>query len=87
MRFANSDPDDARALAVQPLINGGTELMSVEMCIGACEAGGYSLAGLEFANECCTCFTSSLDALSSPDQTSLFKGVAMYSIKATLPRC
>jgi len=86
VRFANSDPDDARALAVRTLVKGGPEMNSVESCIGACGAAGYSLAGVEFANECCTFFTSSLDALSSPDQTSLFKGVVMYSIKATLSR-
>jgi len=60
VRFANSDPDDARILAVRTLVQGGPELNSVKSCIGACEAAGYGLAGVEFANECCTCFTSSL---------------------------
>ena len=60
MCVSQTDSNDARTLAVQTLVKGGPELNSVESCIGACEAAGYILAGVEFANECCTCFNSSL---------------------------
>ena len=60
VRFANSDSNDSRILAERTLVNGGPEMNSVESCISACWSAGYILAGMEFANECCTCFTSSL---------------------------
>ncbi len=58
--FANSDSTDARVLAERTLVKGGPEMNTVESCVGACNAAGYPLAGVEFANECCTCFASSL---------------------------
>ena len=29
------------------------DAMTVEMCLDSCEADGYSLAGVEYARECC----------------------------------
>ncbi len=58
VRFANSDSNDRRFLTVRTIAIGGVSNNSVESCIGACEGAGYPLAGVEFANECCTCFTS-----------------------------
>ena len=55
VRCANSDSTDARALSVQVSVIGGQYNNSVESCIEACGAGGFSLAGMEFALECCSC--------------------------------
>jgi len=60
MHFANSDSNDARILAKRTLVKGGPEMNSIESCTGACKDAGYVVAGMEFANKCCVCFTSSL---------------------------
>ena len=59
LRFANSDSNDARTLTEKTPVDGAYN-NSVESCVGACGDAGYRLAGVEFAGECCTCFTSSL---------------------------
>jgi hypothetical protein len=58
VRFVNSDSPDAslRDLAANVDVNGGPSNNSVENCINACQAGNYSLAGLEQGTQCCTCF-------------------------------
>jgi len=47
-----SDSNDARTLTVQVPVAGGQYNNSVEACIGACKAAGYSIAGVEFAQQC-----------------------------------
>ena len=54
MRCANSDSNNVRSLPVQISVIGGQYNNSVESCVEACGAGGFSLAGMEFAQECCT---------------------------------
>jgi hypothetical protein len=66
-------------IAGGPDVIGGPDNNTVENCVGACEAGGYSFAGVEFAQQCCTCRL--FDSLSSPDQASLSKGVTIKSIQ------
>ena len=41
-------------------VNGGPYNNTVENCINACGDEGYAFAGVEFALQCCTCFTWSL---------------------------
>jgi hypothetical protein len=33
---------------------GGSNAMTVALCLTACQNAGYSLAGVEYAGECCT---------------------------------
>jgi hypothetical protein len=60
---------------------GGPSNNSVESCVDACGAPGNNIAGVE-ASTCCMClhFVSLFDGLSSPDQISLLKGVAISAI-------
>jgi hypothetical protein len=55
---SNSDSNTARALSVQVTVRGGVFNNTVGNCIGACASKSYSAAGVEFAQECCTHFTS-----------------------------
>ena len=71
----NSDSNDARTLTEPQAVVGGQYNNTVENCTEACKSSGYSLAGVEFAQECCTC--SLFDGLPSPDQKSLLKGVVI----------
>ena len=74
--FVYSDSNEARTLAVPTNISWSYGLITVENCVNKCNTlGGYAYAGLEVAVECCT--SCQIDKLSSPDQTSLLKGVAM----------
>jgi len=47
-----SDSNDARTLTVQVSVTGGQYNNSVGSCVPACEAAGYSIAGVEFAQQC-----------------------------------
>jgi hypothetical protein len=59
--FANSDSNDARTLSAQVIIiDGGQYNNSAENCVNACGAAGFDYAGVEFATQCCMCFTWSL---------------------------
>jgi glucan 1,3-beta-glucosidase len=51
-----TDNVGGRALPVGTQVPGGAGAMTVEACTTACRAGGYVLAGLEYAGECCKCF-------------------------------
>ena len=57
--FANSDSNDARALTVpSTVIDRQYQYnQTIESCLEVCAAASYSKAGVEFANECCACFT------------------------------
>lgn len=57
--FAIRDPNDARLLAHNVFVQGGPYNNSVENCLDTCTSQGYIAAGMELAQECCTCFTSS----------------------------
>ncbi|ESZ98504.1 hypothetical protein SBOR_1166 [Sclerotinia borealis F-4128] len=41
-----------RLLPYQVTPTGGASTMTVELCTSACQTGGYSLAGVEYADEC-----------------------------------
>jgi len=47
-----TDSNDARTLTVQVSVTGGQYNNSVESCVPTCNAAGYSIAGVEFAEEC-----------------------------------
>lgn len=47
------DSIDRRTLRNRLGVPGGAAGMSIEACLEACAAAGYSLAGVEFASECC----------------------------------
>ena len=55
--FVNSDSNDARTLSNRTSVGfGDTEKgLTVENCVSACNNGSYSYAGVEWAQECCTC--------------------------------
>lgn len=48
----------SRTLPYTASIPGGGGAMTVEACQSACSAAGYSLAGVEYAQECCTSLES-----------------------------
>ena len=51
--YCCSDSISARALQVR--VDAGNT--TVESCVAACQAQEYSLAGLEYGQECCTSIT------------------------------
>jgi hypothetical protein len=53
-----SDSVAARTLTVGTTPVGGASNNSVESCTAACFAGGYTLAGVEYSDECCTYYPS-----------------------------
>jgi glucan 1,3-beta-glucosidase len=48
-----TDNPTARTLTTYLVVPGGQGATTIETCLAACQALGYSLAGLEYANECC----------------------------------
>jgi hypothetical protein len=44
---------NGRALTTGMNVPGGTNNMTVGLCINACQAAGYVLSGVEDAGECC----------------------------------
>ena len=57
----NSDASNARTLSGgQVSVMGGPYNNSVENCVTACTEANYTLAGVEFATQCCTYYTLSL---------------------------
>jgi hypothetical protein len=57
-KLGNSDSSDRRALSVPVEIAQYSN--SVEVCINACKAEGFDMAGVESAQDCCTYFPSFL---------------------------
>ena len=60
MFSTNSDSNEMRTLDVHLPVEGGPYNNTVENCIEACREARYDLAGVEFASQCCTCYTLSL---------------------------
>ena len=60
-RLQYSDNPASRTLAAATFTD--TQAMSVEACITFCNQGGFIFAGVEFAQECCTCLYSSMKCL------------------------
>jgi len=48
-----TDNVNARTLSNYIVVPGGQSATTIESCQAACIAAGYSLAGVEYANECC----------------------------------
>lgn len=48
------DSAGARTLGVGTQVDGGAANMTVANCVSACSSAGYSFAGVEYAQECCT---------------------------------
>jgi hypothetical protein len=44
---------NGRALTTFTSVTGGSSAMSVALCIQACNSTGFSMAGVEYADECC----------------------------------
>jgi hypothetical protein len=42
-----------RALTNGVAVTGGSTALSVTLCVSACKNAGYSMAGVEYADECC----------------------------------
>lgn len=51
-----TDSVSARSLPYGVGVPGGPAAMTIELCQSTCLAAGYSLAGVEYADECCECF-------------------------------
>ena len=49
-----TDSVAARSLAFGQAVPGGPDALTVEICQSLCQKQGYSLAGVEYADECCT---------------------------------
>lgn len=64
-----TDNIGSRTLANQVNTLGGGDNMTVQNCVDACKASGYSLAGVEYASQCFCDNTYTNGALAS-DQTS-----------------
>lgn len=54
--FAISDSQTNRVLTFPMEVPGGQYNMSVEGCTAACQKQQFRVAGIEYANECCTRF-------------------------------
>ncbi len=52
--------------------------LTVPMCLDACEAGGFALAGVEYSSECCACTVDSFAALQL--STLLLRVWKFYSV-------
>jgi hypothetical protein len=52
---------NGRALTNYVTVAGGQPATTVALCIAACMGAGYSMAGLEYADECCECSSCALD--------------------------
>lgn len=50
-----SEGTTGRALPNGVTTTGGSSKMTVDLCTQACQAAGYVLAGVEYAQECCKC--------------------------------
>jgi glucan 1,3-beta-glucosidase len=48
-----TDNVSARTLSNYIIVPGGQGATTIEACQAACRSFGYSLAGVEYANECC----------------------------------
>lgn len=48
-----TDNVDGRALPNGEQVPGGTDAMTNELCQATCLADGYTIAGTEYAGECC----------------------------------
>jgi glucan 1,3-beta-glucosidase len=48
-----TDSVSARTLSQHIAVSGGASATTIEACQAACHALGYSLAGVEYADECC----------------------------------
>lgn len=47
-----SEGNGGRTLTLGMAVTGGAAAMTVEVCLDACQAAGYSLAGVEYSQEC-----------------------------------
>jgi glucan 1,3-beta-glucosidase len=63
------DNPTARTLGNYVIVPGGTGATTIDSCLAACKAAGYSLAGVEYANECCKFFFFLLNTI--PIQSSI----------------
>jgi hypothetical protein len=48
-----SEGTTGRILQESPYTAGGIQALTVDICLSTCQDAGYSLAGLEFGQECC----------------------------------
>jgi glucan 1,3-beta-glucosidase len=48
-----TDSVSARTLSQRFDVAGGASAMTIEACKAVCHSNGYSLAGVEYADECC----------------------------------
>lgn len=58
-RGCYTDSVNARALIAESVPNGPSS-MTIEACQSVCKGLGYTLAGLEYADECCKSNSSSI---------------------------
>ena len=59
VRFTNSDLNNAMTLPIPSIMLLGDD-NSADTCVLACQKAGFSIAGMEYAGQCCACFTWSL---------------------------
>ena len=58
-----SDSVGDRTLANEVATTNGSSAMTVALCVEACQAAGFSLAGVEYADQCCKSSYSSCECL------------------------
>ena len=63
-----TDSVAARTLANQVDTTGGGSVMTIQLCVSACETAGYSLAGAEYAGQC-YCGNALINGGPASDQT------------------
>jgi glucan 1,3-beta-glucosidase len=56
-RGCYTDSVSARTLSHTEVVPGGASGITVEACQTVCHSLGYTLAGVEYADECCKLFT------------------------------
>jgi hypothetical protein len=52
--FKNSDNVDSRTLTTEVTVTGGQYALTVEKCVDQCISDGFTAAGVELAQQCCT---------------------------------
>jgi glucan 1,3-beta-glucosidase len=95
-----TDSVSARTLSQHPAVAGGPSATTIEGCQAVCQSLGYSLAGVEYADECCKhthppspspeitnhqqTATTSSETVAAPPQTEM--PAATWPARATAPK-
>lgn len=78
-RGCYTDNVGGRALSMGEPVPGGAAAMTVEACQTVCHGLGYTLAGLEYSQECCKYYLDYCYSVPQKSDKSAIQGVIMLS--------